>query len=167
GWWLEDNARVELYDLHTRRYDVGASLPDSIAQISEGERHTQGANALHLEKQWTDWLFVSGGYLYSKLDGDASFSELTTDGSGTTRSISLNSKSAVSMSSVAIRTLRTTRTNTGLASVCHRGRRSPSIRTTNTASRGAITTMCGMNPLNSPTAKASDIPRLFGRATSR
>lgn len=86
GWSLEDNARVELYDLNTRRYDVGSytagPLPDMVTQIHEGERHIQGANALHLEKQWTDWLFLSGGYLYSKLNGDASFNESTTDGSG-------------------------------------------------------------------------------------
>src|SRR5205823_9440376 len=41
--------------------------------IREGYRHFQGANALRLEKQVTDWLFGSAGYLYSKLNGDASF----------------------------------------------------------------------------------------------
>lgn len=86
GWSFEDNARVEWYDLRTRRYDVTSystgPLPDSATRISESDRHTRGANAIHLEKQWTDWLFLTGGYFYSKLDGDAAFEELTTDGSG-------------------------------------------------------------------------------------
>jgi len=52
---------------------VSAPMPTlgPYSQVNEGYRHFVGANALRLEKQVVDWLFLSGGYLYRKLDGDA------------------------------------------------------------------------------------------------
>src|SRR5262249_51638927 len=43
-----------------------------------------GANSLRLEKKFTDWLFSSGGYFFSKLNGDASFSDTIVNVLGTT-----------------------------------------------------------------------------------
>jgi hypothetical protein len=86
GWSLEDNARVEFYDLKTERHNVNpANLlypPQIFDNTRESAHHVQGMNAVHLEKQLTDWLFVSSGYLYSRLDGDAGLDQSTTDAAG-------------------------------------------------------------------------------------
>jgi mono/diheme cytochrome c family protein len=78
GFLLEDNFRGEFYQIETRRpnvesYALGQSAPDLLTRYDESHRHFQGANTLRVEKQLRDWLFLSGGYLYSKFDGDAAF----------------------------------------------------------------------------------------------
>lgn len=76
GLLLTDNFRGEWYDLTTRRqndafYTLGTpGIATTIAAEKQG--HFQGANTFHLEKQLTGWLFASGGYLYSKFNGDGS-----------------------------------------------------------------------------------------------
>ncbi len=86
GWHLEDNARVEIYRLMTLRQDAqNVDLgpgPDTVIQTREGGSHIQGMNTLRLERQVTDWWLLSGGYLYSRFDGDASFSQQTLDSAG-------------------------------------------------------------------------------------
>jgi hypothetical protein len=81
GFRLENNARVELYDLKSRHDDAGSftlgPAPNSTTRTSEGATHVQGMNTVHLERQLTDWWLVSGGYLYSKLDGAASLDQVT------------------------------------------------------------------------------------------
>jgi hypothetical protein len=79
GVLIEDNFRGELYDLETRRVNrasvrLGRAVPDNAIGVSEEYDHFQAVNAFRLEKQLRDWLFLSGGYLFSKLDGDAAFS---------------------------------------------------------------------------------------------
>jgi hypothetical protein len=79
GIFLEDNLRIEFFDLNTSRYSVGnfqlgSAAPDSVVLIKEGYDHFQAANTFRAEKQLTDWLFGSAGYLYSHLDGDGLFS---------------------------------------------------------------------------------------------
>ncbi len=85
-WRMENNARVEFYDSHTRLNNAnpfpGGAGPDSYTRVRQGYQHTQGMNAARLEKQVTDWLFLSGGYLYSRLDGDGSFNRMDVDASG-------------------------------------------------------------------------------------
>ncbi len=86
GWLLEDRARVEFYDLNTRHddatlYTIGPQ-PDVLVQTSQGATHVQGLNTVRLERQVTDWWLLSGGYLYSRFDGDASFDQTTTDAIG-------------------------------------------------------------------------------------
>ncbi len=76
---VEDSFRGEFYDSHTRRlntdnYTLGQPTPDSVSRYREDYDHFQAANAFRLEKSVFDWLFLSGGYLYSHLDGNASFS---------------------------------------------------------------------------------------------
>ncbi len=44
---------------------------------NQTQTYFQGANTVHLEKQFTDWLFASGGYLYSSFNGDASVNVTT------------------------------------------------------------------------------------------
>ena len=79
GIGIEDNFQGEFADLRSQRANVdsftlGAAQPDSVTRYRDGFRYFEGANTLRLEKPVNDWLFLSGGYLYSNLDGDASFS---------------------------------------------------------------------------------------------
>lgn len=73
---VSDSFRGEWYSLATGRHNDSfdqlgvAAMATTIAD--EKQRYFQGANTVHLEKQFTDWLFTSGGYLYSRFDGDAS-----------------------------------------------------------------------------------------------
>jgi hypothetical protein len=83
GWRLEDNARVEFFDSKTR-HDDSASFslgprPDSTAYTKYEDTHTQGMNTFRVERQLTDWWLLSGGYLYSKLNGEASLDQMTLD----------------------------------------------------------------------------------------
>jgi len=78
GVLLEDNLRAELYDLETQRvsrfpFTLGAPIPDRAFRYNDEHDHFQAVNAFRLERQLRDWLFLSGGYLFSKLDGDAAF----------------------------------------------------------------------------------------------
>ena len=77
GVRLEDNFRVEFYDLDTQRFEAGATTlglpPQNFSRYDESYRHTEAVNAFRVEKQVKDWLLLGGGYLYSKLDGDAGF----------------------------------------------------------------------------------------------
>ena len=78
---ITDSFRGEWYDLSTGRqndssYTIGA--PEmALTKANEKQTYFQGANTVHLEKQFTDWLFASGGYLYSSFDGDASVNVTT------------------------------------------------------------------------------------------
>ena len=79
GVSVEDNFRAEIYDLKTTRINQGDAYffnPDSIGIYKESYNHFDAANALRLEKPVADWLFASGGYLYSRLNGDGSFSQV-------------------------------------------------------------------------------------------
>jgi hypothetical protein len=86
GWHLEDNARLEFYRLETSLQNVLAdsldSPPNVIANVNETGRHTQGANTFGVNKQLADWLSVSGGYYYSRLEGGASVDLNTQDSTG-------------------------------------------------------------------------------------
>ncbi|MEW6158593.1 MAG: hypothetical protein AB1813_14265, partial [Verrucomicrobiota bacterium] len=53
----------------------GWFIPDSGQRNRDSYDHFQAANTLRLEKQVQDWLFLSGGYLYSALEGDAGFNQ--------------------------------------------------------------------------------------------
>jgi len=81
GWHLEDNARVEFYRSDTRSDDrknlAVTPPPDGFVQTSQTADHVQGMNAIRLERQVTDWWLASGGYLYSRLEGGSSLSQVT------------------------------------------------------------------------------------------
>jgi len=86
-WRLEDRARVEFYENNTRHNDVlsytlGPS-PDVRVQTHEASTHIQGMNTIRLERHVTDNLYVSGGYLYSRIQGSSAFDQMTTDALGT------------------------------------------------------------------------------------
>jgi hypothetical protein len=73
-WHLEDNARVEFYDQNNQSVESGTFLGGAPG-TQDDYHHVQGMNTLMLEKQVLDWLFLSGGYYYSKLDGNDFFSQ--------------------------------------------------------------------------------------------
>jgi hypothetical protein len=85
-WHLEDNAGLELYKLETGRQNALTeslgSPPNVLANVNETDRHTQGANTFSVNRQLADWLSVSGGYYYSRLEGNASVGLNTEDSSG-------------------------------------------------------------------------------------
>ncbi len=86
GWRVEDSARVEFYRQKTQQGDardfINSGGPDVFVQTREGASHVQGMNTVRVERQITDWWFLSGGYLYSRFEGDASFSQETLNAAG-------------------------------------------------------------------------------------
>lgn len=91
GTRIENNARVELYELSTRKEHAspgsafgGTATPSTFVLVREQASHWQGQNALRLERQLRDWLFGSAGYLYARMEGDAGFqlSTVTPAGGG-------------------------------------------------------------------------------------
>jgi hypothetical protein len=83
GWRIQDNARVEIYNNQTVDQQVNAfttgPAPDSTTRTRQDFSHVQGMNTFHLEKQITSWWLCSGGYYYSRLEGDSSLSQTTVD----------------------------------------------------------------------------------------
>ena len=78
GYSLEDSFRAEFFDLKTLRTNGGDPQfpnPTDVTQNQERYRHFQAANSFRVENQLRDWLLVSGGYLYTHLEGDGSFSQ--------------------------------------------------------------------------------------------
>ena len=83
GWQVADSARVEFYSLQTSRRDLlDFPTSDTFSRVRENDRHVQGANSVTAGKQLADWLFISSGYFYSRLEGDASLRQNTLDSSG-------------------------------------------------------------------------------------
>jgi hypothetical protein len=74
GVSLNDSFRGEWYSLSSQEVnDTGFPVGGggmALTQANEQQKYFQGANTFHVEKQFTDWLFGSGGYLYSKLNAD-------------------------------------------------------------------------------------------------
>jgi len=83
GWLVEDDFRGEWTEFQTSHYNVnsydlatGSLIPDT---VNEGWKSFQGANTLRVERSFWDWIYASGGYLYSHLSADADFSRNPTD----------------------------------------------------------------------------------------
>ncbi len=79
-WRIEDNLRVEWHDQDNRRlmvtaYNSAKPGPEKYTSIEEDYTHTQGANSLLVNKVVREWLVLNAGYLYSWLDGGASFDQ--------------------------------------------------------------------------------------------
>lgn len=82
GLTIADHFQGEFADLRSERlnvdsFTIGQALPDVTTHYDERFQYSEGANTLRLEKPVTDWLLTSGGFLYSNLDGDGSFSSAT------------------------------------------------------------------------------------------
>lgn len=79
GLRIEDNFRGEFYAHRSLRqrnaFLAAGNLSGFNGALDRTENdHFQGANAFKLEKQVQPWLLLSGGYLFSRLDGAAEFS---------------------------------------------------------------------------------------------
>jgi hypothetical protein len=87
GLLVEDNFRAEFYDLKTRRHNgramtEGQSAPSISENVDEGHHEFRAVNSLRFEKEIRDWWFVTGGYLHSHADADASFRQQTVHATG-------------------------------------------------------------------------------------
>ena len=76
GVAIEDRFRGEFYSLGTH-YTNAAGRGAISQNVTERNHYFQGANSIRAEKQITDWLFGSAGYLYSHLTADSSFTNVT------------------------------------------------------------------------------------------
>jgi hypothetical protein len=80
---ITDSFRGEWYNLATGRqndtFDQLGAAGMASTSAEQKQTHFQGANTVHLEKQFTDWLFASGGYLYSQFNGDAAVDVTTSN----------------------------------------------------------------------------------------
>lgn len=79
GVQIEDNLRLEFFEVRSDRvslqpFELGTPPPDNARRAREEYDHLQIVNTLRAEKEIREWLFASGGYLYSKLNADATFS---------------------------------------------------------------------------------------------
>jgi hypothetical protein len=85
GWHIEDSARLEFYDLKSSRDNATAvslgPLPDTLERAQERNRHVQGVNTVTFEREIRGWWLLSGGYLFSKFNGDARLNQTTLDSS--------------------------------------------------------------------------------------
>lgn len=74
GLLLSNETRFEWYDQDNQRTQREETLPP-LDRTTVIDRHHdwRGANALRLERSLRDWLHLSGGYLYSHLDGGGAF----------------------------------------------------------------------------------------------
>jgi hypothetical protein len=76
GITIEDRFRGEFYKLNTSYTNVAAR--GAVTQdVQDGNSYFQGANSIRLERKFKDWLFASGGYFFSKLNADDSFTDTT------------------------------------------------------------------------------------------
>jgi len=87
GVLFEDSFRAEFYDLKTDRINdisltLGQPTPTRLVAVSERQDQFRAANTFRVEKELREWLFLSGGYLYSAADADASFNQNTAHATG-------------------------------------------------------------------------------------
>ena len=87
GIFVEDNFRAEFYDLKTHRENAlsindSQSAPAITEGVNEAHDEFRAVNSLRFEKEIRDWWLVTGGYLYSYADADASFRQQTVHATG-------------------------------------------------------------------------------------
>jgi hypothetical protein len=80
GVAIDDRFRGEFYGLKTGYTNIDARGADH-ENAQENDSYFQGVNTLRLEKKFNDWFYGSAGYLYSKLNSDASFMDFASNGS--------------------------------------------------------------------------------------
>lgn len=74
GISIEDRFRGEFYALNSR-YTNADARGGGFEQVSTANHYFEGENSLRLERKVNDWLFGSGGYFFSRLEGDGNFSD--------------------------------------------------------------------------------------------
>jgi mono/diheme cytochrome c family protein len=94
---LEDSFWAELYSLETRSEHPGNGAADLLGHYRESYDHLRLANVLRAEKQLRPWLMISGGYLYSHLEGDGAVSQSLSSLSGSFPSFDGDAARAVTL----------------------------------------------------------------------
>ena len=87
GVGLENNFAAEFYENNTARqntdfFNTTTGSLEKYILTEEKHDYFQASDAFSLEKQVLDWLFLSGGYYYSRLEGDYSFNNQTISPTG-------------------------------------------------------------------------------------
>lgn len=87
GYGIENRFRTEFYDNRNSRdaadfYNVDTQNLDKFVRTQQSENHFQASDSIRLDKQVRDWLYLSGGYRYSRLEGNFSFNNTTLSPSG-------------------------------------------------------------------------------------
>jgi len=77
GFTIQDRFRGEFYDLKTH-YTNAAARGNVVQNVKQKDTYFQGANSIFFEKQFNEWCYGSGGYFYSHLNADSSFTNITT-----------------------------------------------------------------------------------------
>ncbi|NGO38489.1 hypothetical protein G4L39_03630 [Limisphaera ngatamarikiensis] len=74
-WWLEDEIRLRWTDRQALRTNALFNPPESgarfLTRVQKSQRDFQAANAFRFDRPIRPWLRATGGYLYSRYDGDA------------------------------------------------------------------------------------------------
>ncbi len=74
GLLISDQAQFEWHNQDDRRTNFEFVDFDFATRATDRQDYWQGANVLRLERNLRDWLYVSGGYLYSQLKDLGGFS---------------------------------------------------------------------------------------------
>jgi hypothetical protein len=82
GIGMENRFRAEFYENNTSRestgfYNTATGTKEKYGLTEERHEHFQASDSFFLEKQVLDWLYLSGGYYFSRLDGEYGFSTQT------------------------------------------------------------------------------------------
>jgi hypothetical protein len=82
GFGLENRFRAEFYENNTSRenttfYNTATGTQEKYIVTQERHEHFQASDSFFLEKQVLDWLYLSGGYYFSRLEGEYGFSTQT------------------------------------------------------------------------------------------
>jgi len=80
---VADQLFLDLYDRQSQGTYPGDSAADLLGRYREDYDHRHVVNVLRAENQFTDWLFLSGGYLFSHLEGDGAISQSLESMTGT------------------------------------------------------------------------------------
>jgi hypothetical protein len=87
GWNIDENARIEIHrqsnlDVEPNVFGAGPG-PDTLIQTRDDYHSVQGMSTFMLERQFQDWCHLSGGYYYSRLEGNDFFNQATTSAADT------------------------------------------------------------------------------------
>jgi mono/diheme cytochrome c family protein len=81
GWHMEDSTRAEFYTEKNTDVETGilsGSVPNELISTRDDYHHVQGMNTFMFEKVIRNWWLLSGGFYYSRLEGNDLFNQATT-----------------------------------------------------------------------------------------
>jgi hypothetical protein len=75
GWHIEDSARLEFYSEKNADVETFILTGAKTIDTRDDYHHVQGMDTLMFEKPLYDWWLLSGGFYYSRLEGDDYFNQ--------------------------------------------------------------------------------------------